>query len=157
MVHIAPEPTAVAHLQDAAIDLQVTLVELVDLSLQAKQLHWNVTGPAFKPLHEMLDEFAGEYRDWSDMVAERLAALGRTPDGRVGTVARESVVEALPAGSIADRDVIHFLYDRICGVAARIRARMNRLGDSDLVSQDVLIEVVRGLEKQRWMVGVQRS
>ena len=157
MVYIAPEPTPGARIQDAATDLQATLVELVDLSLQAKQLHWNVTGPAFKPLHEMLDELAGDYRDWSDMVAERLAALGRAPDGRVGTVARESAVEALPAGRIAGRDVIHFLYDRLSGVAARMRERMDRLGDSDLVSQDVLIEVVRGVEKQRWMVEVQRS
>jgi starvation-inducible DNA-binding protein len=157
MVYIAPEPTPGARIQDAATDLQATLVELVDLSLQAKQLHWNVTGSDFKQLHEMLDELAGDYRDWSDMVAERLAALGQAPDGRVGTVARESAVEALPAGRIAGRDVIHFLYDRLSGVAARMRERMDRLGDSDLVSQDVLIEVVRGLEKQRWMVEVQRS
>ena len=157
MVYIAPQPTPGARIQDAATDLQAALVELVDLSLQAKQLHWNVTGSAFKQLHEMLDELAGEYRDWSDTVAERLAALGQAPDGRVGTIARESTVETLPAGRIADRDVIHFLDDRIGGVAARMRERMDRLGDSDLASQDVLIEVVRGLEKQRWMVEVQRS
>jgi starvation-inducible DNA-binding protein len=157
MVYIAPESTPGARIQDVATDLQATLVELVDLSLQAKQLHWNVTGSDFKQLHEMLDELAGEYRDWSDMVAERLAAIGQAPDGRVGTVTRASTIEALPAGRMADRDVIHSLYNRLSGVAARMRERMDRLGDSDLASQDVLIEVVRGLEKQRWMVEVQRS
>jgi len=32
-----------------------TLVELTDLSLQAKQLHWNVIGRHFRSLHEQLD------------------------------------------------------------------------------------------------------
>ena len=36
----------------------------------------------------------------------------------------------------------------------RIRSRMDRLGEIDLVSQDVLIDVVRDLEKQLWMLRV---
>jgi starvation-inducible DNA-binding protein len=32
---------------------------------------------------------------------------------------------------------------------------MNRLGEVDLVSQDVLIDVVRTLEKQQWMLRAQ--
>jgi DNA-binding ferritin-like protein len=34
---------------------------------------------------------------------------------------------------------------------------MNRLGQLDLASQDVLIQVLRELEKQLWMVRVQFS
>ena len=36
-------------------DLQETLVELTGLSLQAKQLHWNVVGRQFRSLHKQLD------------------------------------------------------------------------------------------------------
>src|SRR5713101_7727956 len=97
-----PAPT-----QEAAADLQHTLVDDVNLSLQAKQLHWNVSGPLFKPLHELLDDFTAEYREWSDTVAERLAAIQVPPDGRLETVGRDSLVEPLPAGRIADRDVPH--------------------------------------------------
>jgi DNA-binding ferritin-like protein len=32
---------------------------------------------------------------------------------------------------------------------------MDRLGELDLASQDVLIEVVRALEQQLWMIRVQ--
>jgi starvation-inducible DNA-binding protein len=32
---------------------------------------------------------------------------------------------------------------------------MNRLGEADLATQDVLIEVVRELEKQQWMLRAQ--
>jgi starvation-inducible DNA-binding protein len=36
-----------------------------------------------------------------------------------------------------------------------VRTRMDRLGDIDLASQDVLIDVVRALEEQQWMLRVQ--
>jgi starvation-inducible DNA-binding protein len=37
-------------------ELQVTMQELVELSLTGKQLHWSVVGPAFRSLHLQLDE-----------------------------------------------------------------------------------------------------
>ena len=37
----------------------------------------------------------------------------------------------------------------------RTRSRMDRLVDADLASQDVLIGVVRELEKQQWMLRAQ--
>lgn len=42
-------------------------------------------------------------------------------------------------------------------VISRARARMDRLGPLDLASQDVLIELVRALEQQLWMVRAQRA
>ena len=48
----------------------------------------------------------------------------------------------------------HQLAERLEDVTERIRARMDRLGEIDLASQDVLIEVVRELEKQLWMLRV---
>lgn len=40
-------------------------------------------------------------------------------------------------------------------VSERVRARMDRLGELDAASQDVLIEVVRALEEQQWMLRAQ--
>ena len=44
---------------------------------------------------------------------------------------------------------------RITKVSELVRARMARLGEIDLASQDVLIDVVRELEEQQWMLRVQ--
>lgn len=38
------------------------MLELVDLTLIGKQLHWNVVGPLFRPLHLYLDELVDEWR-----------------------------------------------------------------------------------------------
>src|SRR5271155_2256919 len=40
-------------------------------------------------------------------------------------------------------------------VAERCRERMDRLGEIDLASQDVLTDVVRALEQQLWMIRAQ--
>jgi starvation-inducible DNA-binding protein len=133
-------------------ELQATLVELVDLSLIGKQLHWNIFGRPFKPLHEHLDELVDSWRDLSDTVAERAVALGVSPDGRAATVGAGSGIDPVDAGSIDTDTATHELVERLADVSERIRSRMDRLGDLDLASQDVLVEVVRELEKQLWML-----
>ena len=137
--------------------LQDTLIELIDLSLAAKQAHWNVIGPNFKPLHEFLDELTEAYRGWYDDVAERLAAIGVSPDGRIATVAARSTIPPLPEGQLADTLLVGLVHDRVSTVARRIRGRMEEIGDEDLVSQDLLIGIVHGLEKQGWMLQALRS
>jgi len=135
-------------------ELQATLVELVDLSLIGKQLHWNIVGRPFKPLHEHLDELTDSWRELSDTVAERAVALGVAPDGRAGTVEADSGIDTVDAGPLDTDAALHELVPRLADVTERIRARMDRLGDLDLASQDVLVEVIRELEKQLWMLRV---
>ncbi len=136
--------------------LQATLVELVDLSLVGKQLHWNVVGPLFRPLHLQLDELIDSWRELADTVAERAVAIGFAPDAQARTVASDSELEGVERGAIEDRVVVETLTRLLAQSAERIRARMERLGELDAASEDVLIEVLRALEQQLWMVRVQR-
>ena len=142
------------HRDEVGHELQATLVELIDLSLIGKQLHWNIYGRPFKPLHEHLDELVDSWRDLSDTVAERAVALGFAPDGRSATVSGDSEIGAVDAGGLDTDHATRELVERLEDVTERIRARMDRLGEIDLASQDVLIEVVRELEKQLWMLRV---
>src|SRR3954452_6988304 len=86
--------------EEAGRDLQATLVELIDLSLIGKQLHWNIYGRGFKPLHEHLDELVDTWRDLADTVAERAVALSAVADGRAGTVSAGSGIADIRAGSL---------------------------------------------------------
>jgi starvation-inducible DNA-binding protein len=136
--------------------LQETLVELIDLSLQAKQAHWNVVGPSFKAIHLFLDELTDQYRDWYDEVAERLAAIGVSPDGRIATVAAGTPLEPLPDGQLRDQDVLALFDELVTLVADRVRASLEPVGAHDLVSQDLLVGIAGGLDKQRWMIRAHR-
>lgn len=151
--HLPPLGEPVRH--EVGIELQATLVELIDLALVGKQLHWSVVGPMFRPVHLHLDELVASWRDLADTVAERSSALDQWPDGQAGAVAKSSELAALEPGSIRDREVIRELAQRIEDVAERCRTRMDRLGELDAVSQDVLVQVVGSLEQQLWMVRTQ--
>ena len=137
--------------------LQATLVELIDLSLLGKQLHWNIVGPHFTPLHLQLDELIDSWRELADTVAERAVAIGFAPDGQAAAVAAGSEIAPVEPGSIEDGILVDELAGRLADVCERIRERMDRLGELDLASQDVLIEVVRELEKELWMIRVQHE
>jgi starvation-inducible DNA-binding protein len=149
-------PLSAHEREEVGGELQATLVELIDLSLIGKQLHWSIVGPLFRPLHLQLDELIDSWRELSDKVAERAVAIGAWPDGQAATVAAGSERGAIERGEIEDHAVVAELTRRLAEIAERTRGRMDRLGELDAASQDVLIEVLRALEEQLWMIRAQR-
>lgn len=136
--------------------LQGALIDLVDLSLLAKQAHWNLVGRNFRSLHLQLDDIVAIARRHMDRVAERAIAIGVNPDGRCGTVARESQLKQLDAGYIQDNQVVEAFTDLLDGVVRRMRERVERTEQPDPVTQDLLIEASQDIEQQHWMMQAQR-
>lgn len=136
-------------------DLQATLAELIDLSLVGKQAHWNVIGPNFRSIHLQLDEIVDTARLSADRVAERIATIGSAPEGRAGAVASSSQLPEFPAGQVHVEDTVKRIGGIIDTMAERMRERILRVGDTDPVSQDALIEASDQLEKQAWMLRAQ--
>ena len=64
--------------------LQMRLHALNDLQLTLKHVHWNVVGPHFIGVHEMLDPQFDAVRAMVDETAERMATLGVSPVGTPG-------------------------------------------------------------------------
>jgi starvation-inducible DNA-binding protein len=149
-------PALGPHIRDeVGHELQATLIDLVDLSLVGKQLHWTVVGPNFRPLHLHLDELVDSWRELSDTVAERAVAIGFMPDGQAQAIASGTELAPVERAALEDHAVVREATHRIADVSERVRARMDRLGELDAASQDVLIEVVRALEEQQWMLRAQ--
>ncbi len=141
--------------QALGTDLQGMLVDLTDLALIGKQLHWNIEGPHFRSLHLQLDELIDVWREFGDRVAERAVALGVAPDGRVQTIAGTSELPPPPAGPLPTHAAIVYLTQQLVEVITRARKRMEQTAEYDDVTNDLLIEVVGQLEQQHWMVSVQ--
>jgi starvation-inducible DNA-binding protein len=131
--------------------LQDALVDLVDLSVAGKQAHWTVTGPRFRTLHLQLDEIVASARGFADTVAERAAAIGVAPNTRAATVAKHSGLPQLADGWLRDDAVVAYFVDAYATVIARMRERIDRAGDLDPVTQDLLVRITAELEKQYWM------
>ncbi|MEE4489115.1 DNA starvation/stationary phase protection protein [Streptomyces sp. NPDC050529] len=148
---VVKSPLSETDLKSVGDALQGALVDLVDLSLVAKQVHWNVVGPRFRSVHLQLDEVVDTARQHSDTVAERASALGVNPDGRSGTIARTTAIDSVPEGWVKDVDAVRTLVDALSVVIGRMRQRIEVTGDPDPVSQDILIALTADLEKHAWM------
>jgi starvation-inducible DNA-binding protein len=143
--------------EEVGNELQATLVELTDLALVGKQLHWSVVGPLFRPLHLYLDELIESWRDLADVVAERAVAIGYWPDGQADAVVAGERHVRVDRGAVADEDVVAQLVRLLVEVSERARERMDRLAEHDAASADVLTAVVRSLEEQLWMLRAQTT
>ena len=77
--------------------------------------------------------------------ADRTAPLGLR---RLRVIRRQPAQRRL---HVVVRELVH----RVGEVSEHTRGRLERLGEIDLASQDVLIEVVRALEEQQWMLRAQ--
>ncbi|WP_431909389.1 Dps family protein [Nonomuraea jabiensis] len=135
--------------------LQGALVDLIDLSLVAKQAHWNLIGPHFRPIHLQLDELTDLARTHMDTIAERAVALGINPDGRSATVARSTKLQQPESGWIEDGKVVATITDVLQGVSRRMHERVRTTDEPDPVTQDLLIAVAQDIDKQHWMFQAQ--
>lgn len=131
--------------------LQGELVDLVDLSLVAKQIHWNVIGPRFRSIHLQLDDVVDTARTYSDTVAERASALGIPPDGRASTVSTASGIAKVTDGWQKDTDAVRTMVGALEAVIANSRERMTSVGKPDPVTEDIFIQLTGELEKHHWM------
>jgi starvation-inducible DNA-binding protein len=136
--------------------LQGALIDLIDLSLLAKQAHWNLIGRHFRSLHLQLDDIVEIARRHMDVVAERAITIGVNPDGRAPTVARDTSLSQLDHGYIEDARVIAAFTDLLDGINKRMRERVEQTAEADPVTQDLLIEAAQDLEQQHWMIQAQR-
>jgi starvation-inducible DNA-binding protein len=137
--------------------LQLTLVELIALSLAGKQLQWNAYGREFLSLHRHLGRLVGEWRELEDAVAERAAAIGIASDGSAAAVIELGDLARVEPEFVDAERAGETLCARLWEVTVRVRRRAERLGAQDLVSQHVLVDVVRRLEAQLWMLRAQLS
>ncbi|CAM5426797.1 Dps family protein [Streptomyces coeruleorubidus] len=150
-MYVVKSPLSDASLKTVSEALQGALVDLVDLALVAKQIHWNVVGPRFRSVHLQLDEVVDIARKYSDTVAERAAALGIPPDGRAATVAVGSGIGVTPEGWVDDMTAVRTLVEALGAVITRMRGRIEATGEPDPVSQDIFIGITADLEKHHWM------
>ncbi|MBM2826499.1 MAG: Ferritin Dps family protein [Dehalococcoidia bacterium] len=132
-------------------DLNQNLANLSDLAAAYKQAHWNVIGADFAQLHALFDQFTVQVREHMDVIAERAVALGGAAHGTLHAAAEHSVLRPFPVDERSQRRLLEELVSRINKVDMSLRQAMNACGE-ELASQDVYIEVVRGIEKQRWML-----
>jgi starvation-inducible DNA-binding protein len=131
--------------------LNQSLANLTDLATAYKQAHWNVVGRDFSQLHELFDTFTDQTREYADLVAERAVTLGGVADGTIQAAVERTELPPFPRRERDERRLVEELVARVDGVAGQVRAAMDGSAEEP-ATQDLFTEVLRGIEKQRWML-----
>ncbi|MEU6892483.1 DNA starvation/stationary phase protection protein [Streptomyces sp. NPDC046557] len=132
--------------------LRMRLHSLNDLALTLKHVHWNVVGPHFIAVHEMLDPQVDAVREMIDTTAERISTLGGVPAGTPGALVAERTWDDYDVGradAVAHLGALDLVYT---GVIEDHRAAMKITDELDPVTQDMLIGQLARLELFQWFV-----
>lgn len=131
--------------------LQPLLADLVDLSTQIKQAHWNVKGGSFMPVHKLMDDIHEEAEEWGDTVAERISQLGFQAMGTARMAVTASRLPELELGTFDDMEILAAIAERLGTVADCVRHCAGELGE-DLTTQNMILTLSEEMDKQLWFV-----
>ena len=132
--------------------LNQAIAETAVTTMLAQNFHWNVTGMAFGPLHDLFQKIYEDHFKAQDDLAERIKAIGGHAEGSLaGMVKRSKVSEH--NGNASDTDMIKILAN-----AQEIIAQ-TLIGVSDLASkeadkltEDLCVNRARDHQKFAWML-----
>lgn len=132
--------------------LQDRLHACNDLHLTLKHAHWNVVGPHFIAVHEMIDPQVDVVRGFADNLAERIATLGGSPQGTPGSIVANRTWDEYSIGRATTQQHLGALDLVYQGVIGSYRSAIQDVDDLDLVTQDILIGHTEQLELFHWFV-----
>ena len=132
--------------------LQKRLHALNELALTLKHIHWNVVGPHFIAVHEMIDPQVDAVRAMVDAIAERIATLGGEPIGTPGALVSVRSGEDYKLGRATTTDHLSALDDLYVKVTSEHREAATATEPLDAVTNDMLIGHLHNLELFHWFV-----
>ncbi|ODT48986.1 DNA starvation/stationary phase protection protein Dps [Devosia sp. 63-57] len=143
-----------ANAKSAVIDvLNARLADAIDLALITKQAHWNLKGPNFIAVHEMLDPMRAAIDNHVDIIAERIAQLDGIALGTSQVVAKATKLAAYPTDIRESTEHLAALAERYAALANQVREDIDttdEAGDAD--AADILTAFSRELDKNLWFI-----
>ena len=128
------------------------LADTYTLYLQTHNFHWNVTGPMFNTLHVMFETQYTELALATDLIAERIRALGVYAPGTYSKFAALTSIEDVE-GIPDATEMIKILLKGQETVVRTARGLIDQVGQvNDQATDDLLTQRLQTHEKTAWML-----
>lgn len=127
------------------------VADLLALNVKFHNLHWNVKGQRFVPLHMALEEMYDLFFEQYDTVAERMRMLGEFAPASLKEVVALTKVEDLPNQDHAQKDVLETIQVSFEHLKALVRD-LRVAAEDDFVTQAMCDDLEGTYDKQLWFV-----
>lgn len=133
--------------------LNARLADSIDLHYQAKQAHWNVKGDDFYQLHLLFDKIAEDTDEYVDLIAERITQIGGIANGTVRDAAKNSSLAEYPHDIYDGDSHVEALANALASFASQLNQNVEDTDElKDMGTNDMLVEIMRGVDKYLWFV-----
>jgi starvation-inducible DNA-binding protein len=142
-------PDASAAINDA---LNQSVAETAVTTMLAQNFHWNVTGMAFGPLHDLFQTIYEDHFTGQDDLAERIKALDGHAEGTLAGMLSRSKVEEHDGNATAEEMIAAMLkaQETLAATLAGTGALAAEHGDT--LTEDLCIARGQTHEKFAWMM-----
>lgn len=132
--------------------LNQSVAETAVTTMLAQNFHWNVTGMAFGPLHDLFQKIYEDHFVGQDDLAERIKAIGGHAEGMLARmVSRSKVTEH--NGHASDREMILIIVKAQETLAETLAGASDiAAAHGDKLTEDLCVERGQVHEKFAWML-----
>ena len=132
--------------------LNQSVAETVVATMMAQNFHWNVTGMAFGPLHDLFQAIYEDHFQAQDELAERIKALDMHAEGQLASMLERSKVKDAE-GHLNAREMLQTLLKAQETLAATLASAGSVAAENgDSLTEDLAIGRGRTHEKFAWML-----
>lgn len=139
--------------EQTAKHLSVLLADTYLLVVKSHLYHWNVVGPLFKSIHELTEEHYEDLFKATDVLAERIRALGHRAPVNADGIKMELNIATPGKGMPSAKAMVEDLVSDHEKLAAEMRGVAEYAGENgDPVTEDMLTARIGFHEQAAWML-----
>ena len=132
--------------------LNQTVAETAITTMLAQNFHWNVTGMAFGPLHELFQKIYEDHFEAQDDLAERVKALDAHAEGTLAGMLKRSKINE-HEGDASDKEMIKIMMEAQETLAATLAGAGELAAEhGDTLTEDLCISRGQTHEKFAWFL-----
>ena len=129
------------------------LSDLVVFYLKLHDLHWNVKGMQFVPVHQYSESRYEDMAEKFDEIAELIIQHGEKPVSSISEYMKNASIKELNKGVYRDEEVIKIIAEDMAQLKAAAEALRLKMADEDVFDVvAVLEEHIAGYQKELWFL-----
>ena len=134
-------------------NMNTYLSDLVVFYMKLHDLHWNVKGMQFIPVHQYSESRYNDMAAKFDEIAELLLQHGEKPVSSISEYVKLSSIKELNKGSYRDEEVLKIIADDMAQLKAAAEALRLKMVEEDVFDiVAVLEEHIAGYNKELWFL-----